>query len=275
MADTAPSNVITIRYVDLLKRAWMIMWWYPALVVISTLAMLPAVIFRFITNSFITPIASANAVTVVRFVELAMVIVCNAFSAGALIALIKASEEGKPAKLGTGLRAGMHWLIPLFGFEIVARLPQLTASAGILAAIVGLLVNGVIIGAVRAVVIEKRSFIQSWHRGAELLFSEWRDFLALGVILLLLSLAFSYGIQHLEHLVQSVGLILGISHMNFFSVELNLESLTANPASLAALFFLFIVVAFLAVFSAAVWTLAFRIWQMKQGQLLSNSITNH
>lgn len=197
----------------------------------------------------------------------------TAFLNAVLICMIAAHLEQRSLTVTEGLKAGLHWLLPIFVLNLLLQLPawavlfatQGTFTAGVeeilkssqagawilllvFSLLVSLLCGTIAIGAERAVILEDHSIGAALLRGWRLLWTYLGDFWGIGIRLFLIALGISL----------AFGCVIGI--LGVIAATGGLSVLTTTTSALATT----VLSIFFVPFTATVWTLAFREWQAQE-----------
>ncbi|HSD85396.1 MAG TPA: hypothetical protein VLG46_16150 [Anaerolineae bacterium] len=197
----------------------------------------------------------------------------TAFLNGILICMIAARLELRSLTVTEGLKAGLHWLLPIFVLNLLLQFPAramlfvtqgtFTAStkkilessqAGVwvlslaFILLVSLLCSSIAIGAERAVILEGRSIGAALFRGWRLLWTYLGDFWGISIRLFLIALGIGL----------ASGCVIGI--FGVIATTGGSPGLTTTVSSLA----ITVLSVFFVPFTAATWTLAFREWQVQE-----------
>lgn len=209
-------------------------------------------------------------------------VLLTAFLSGSLISLVNAIATGQPINVLAGVKAGFHWLAPLFIINLILTVPVWMVTAvlgGSIAALggnngasivqaiarsdatwlvvflVSILLNALGVGTERAAVLRQLSVLASLKQGWRLLWTHLGDFVGIGLRLLLVSIGIGLLVACS---LMATGFVFGASRSSIYytssltlaNIIVLLISLTANIA--------------LTVFQSAAWTLAFREWQAEE-----------
>lgn len=233
-----------------------------------------------------------NAPTVIAaglIISLVLLIFAT-FGQAALLSLINRLENGQRVNVGLGIDDGGRRFLPLLAVKILLALPLIligaAAAGSVLAAVSGvfssadteqlfnftdlgrllglagvaflasLLVGGASIGAERAVVLEEKSVFEAIGLGFKLLFSHLIDYLVIGVLFIIVGIA-------LGLLFACVLIPVFLATASFGSSTSGLRlSTDLNPSNAVVALILGLVFGALgSVFTASVWTLAYRQWR--------------
>lgn len=270
---------------QLFNQSWSIMIRHRALWVVALIGIGIATAVNLIFSA--PNVLSAIIVWVFSFAT-------TAFTTGALISMVNSVADGQAVTVNDGIQAGIGRIAPLVVIRVLLMIPSwivlfiatgsilaifstlgqpggiqvtnIMALAGSIVGVAGLivlvsLVMGAIgIGADRAVVLENMGVIDALKRGWQLLTSYLADYIVIGIMILVVALAFSilFGC--------GLGLLGGAAAGLALTAE-DLSPGTAVPGGLTVILIAaiigLIVGVLLEVLFSGVWTLAFRKWQGK------------
>ncbi len=247
---------------------------------------IPALIGLVVTN---IDLLSAIMVTLVA-------LTASAFMTGALISMVNAIAEGQNVSVESGIQAGLSKIMPLILVRVLLMAPvwiilllvtgsllgvfgtplgqpggiqpsNLAVLAGSITSIVvvvvllSVILGAVSIGAERAIVLETTSILTAIRRGWQVFVANFRDFLIIGVMLLIVALGIG--------VLFSCAILPVLTSMSLIQPGLG-ESLqpgtvptSFRTASLILTLVSLAVNVLLEVWFSGVWTLAFRHWQGK------------
>jgi len=244
-------------------------------VLIGTLLSL---LLSFVLSPVLSPLAlvASGSAYLMIIIQGALSLAITALISGALISMVNSIEEGQTVSVSRGIQAGLRRLVPLFFVTLALQIPlwlvaflqtgsllfafassgqpslsntNALFSTGILYGVFSLvvsLVSGAIgVGAERATVLESQSVFAALKAGWNLLWRKLKDFIAIGLIFLLLVILLALAYFLVVRLIGSV--LLG----GIFVIIGIVFSLFAT------------------VFESSVWTLAFREWQAQERGELS------
>jgi hypothetical protein len=218
------------------------------------------------------------------------------FSDAALFGMVSQLQSGEAVSINDGARVGVRRSAPLLIVRLLLSLPLAVvvlwftgsllagissifggagnilssvlsdASVAIVLAtaiiLISLLFEAIGIGAERAIVLEDSSVLPALSRGWSLLLRNFKDYLLIGLIFLALSLGiavvFSFG---LGPLLQSILPASGTAT----------DATASGPAALILTLINLILSVLTSIFTAGVWTLAFRGWQANEPAPVSTS----
>ncbi len=198
---------------------------------------------------------------------------------GVLICMIATHLDQTPLTVTEGLKAGIHWLLPILAIVFLLEIPVWLVSAALEGAIaapesaramvvqsfwtdilrfivntpITLLCGAIVIGAERVLILEGRSIGHALLRGWRLLWTHLGDFWGIGIRLFFIELGIGF----------AFGCVLAIFSM--------IRSIGGSPGLGGVVSILVIAIAsiFIVPFVTAVWNLAFREWQAQEHNELS------
>ncbi len=289
-----------MNYSGLFKRSWSITWRYPSMALVVLIGTLINLLLSFVLRPVFSPFApvGSDSAFFINIVLMVVNLAITAFTAGALISMVNALEEGLPISVGFGVQAGLNRMVPLFFVTLVLQIPlwlvtvlQTRSLLGIFATsgqlsfgnpnalistglayfmlnlFVALLVGAIGVGAERVTVLQKQSVLAALKSGWNLLWRKLKDFVVIGLIFLLLIVL----LLVMYYCASSI--FINYAAASIFSgtpsIASSLSSMFVNPVT--ALFFVVGILfsIFAAVFVSSVWTLAFREWQAQERSELS------
>jgi len=234
-------------------------------------------------NNAPTIIAAGLIITLV-------LLIFGTFGQTALLSLINRLENGERVSVGKGFddasRRFLHLLavrvllwLPLFVIGILAAGSLLSAISGFfadqpneqlfnfgdlgrmlgltgLALLLSIVIGGISIGAERAVVLEERPIFEALNVGVNLLLRQLGDYIVIAVMFIMVSIAF--GLIFACVLIPTM--LTGAS-FGSFGTSTFLETDIRGSMAVFALIFGLIIGTFGSIYTASVWTLAYRQWR--------------
>jgi hypothetical protein len=267
----------------LLKRAGSILLHTPSLWIVTLIGTL-------VSTAASGVLVDQSLGIIIGRVLLAFII--TAFTHGALISMVNTIANDQRITLGFSIQSGFRWLAILILIEFALMIPTwivlYIASGSLLTTFLidlgqpgGLQANSVLnyagsilslaglaiafnlaasalgIGIERSIIIEKRSALEAFKWGGQLLRNKLMDFIAFAGILFLIEIGIGFVLSLAgQQVLSSMGI-----NLTDPNSQIDPIILFSNPIGVVLLAVQIITATFLTIFASTVWTLAYREWQ--------------